>query len=134
GQCLVHRSEILQWQGDWAGALAEVMKARDHLAEKSQAAVGRACYQQGELHRLRGEFAQASEMYREAGRNGCEPQPGVSLLRLAEGKPDAAAAAIRGVVDPAGRLQGPGTRSSDPRLLGPYVEILVAIGDLDTAR
>ncbi len=134
GQCLVHRSEILQLQGDWPGALAEVMKARDHLADRSEAAVGRACYQHGELHRLRGEFAQANKMYREAGRNGCEPQPGVSLLRLAEGKIDAAAAAIRGVADSAGSQQGPGAGSSRPKLLGPYVEILIATGDLDSAR
>jgi DNA-binding CsgD family transcriptional regulator len=134
GQCLVHRSEVLQSKGDWPEALAEVMKARDHLADRSEAVVGRACYQQGELHRLRGEFAQANEMYREAGRNGCEPQPGLSLLRLAEGKPDAAAAAIRGVVDSPGSLQGAGAGSSRPKLLGPYIEILIATGDLDSAR
>jgi tetratricopeptide (TPR) repeat protein len=45
GQCLVHRSEILQLQGDWPEALAEVMKARDHLTDRSEAVVGRACYQ-----------------------------------------------------------------------------------------
>jgi ATP/maltotriose-dependent transcriptional regulator MalT len=134
GQCLVHRSEILQLQGDWPAALGEVMKARDHLAERSEAVVGRACYQQGELHRLRGEFAQADEMYREAGQYGCEPQPGMSLLRLAEGKLDAAAALIRGIADSAGRRQGPGAGSPRPKLLGPYVEILIATGDLDTAR
>jgi DNA-binding CsgD family transcriptional regulator len=134
GQCLVHRSEILQLDGDWHGALAEVMKARDHLAERSETVVGRACYQQGELHRLRGEFAQADEMYHEAGRYGCEPQPGMSLLRLAEGKLDAALAAIRGVADFAGSLQGPGAVSPHPKLLGPYVEILISTGDLGTAR
>ena len=127
GQCLVHRSEILQLRGDWPGALAEVVKARDHLADRSEAAVGRAFYQQGELHRLRGEFAQAGEMYREAGRNGCEPQPGLSLLRLAEGKLDAAVAAIRGVVDSA-------AGSSRPKLFAPYIEILIAAGDLGAAR
>jgi ATP/maltotriose-dependent transcriptional regulator MalT len=132
GRCLVHRSEILQLQGDWSEALREVMKARDHLAARSEAVVGRACYQQGELHRLRGEFAKANQMFLEAGRNGCEPQPGMSLLRLAEGKLDAAAAAIRGVA--VGGLQGKGAGSSRPELLGPLVEISIATGDLDTAR
>ncbi|MGH6897607.1 MAG: LuxR C-terminal-related transcriptional regulator [Geminicoccaceae bacterium] len=134
GRCLVHRSEILQLQGDWPGALAEVTKARAHLAKRSEAVVGRACYQQGELHRLRGEFGLANEMYHEAGRNGYEPQPGMSLLRLAEGKPDAAAASIRGFADSSGSLQGPGAESSRAKLLGPYVEILIASGDLVTAR
>jgi DNA-binding CsgD family transcriptional regulator len=134
GQCLVHRSEILQLQGDWPGALVEVMKARDHLAERSEAAVGRACYQQGELHRLRGEFAEADEMYREAGRYGCEPQPGMSLLRLAEGKSDDAAAAIRGVVGSAGGQQVTSAGLQRPKLLGPFVEISIAANDLETAR
>jgi ATP/maltotriose-dependent transcriptional regulator MalT len=134
GQCLVHRSEILQLRGDWTQALAEVVKAREHLAGRSEASVGRAFYQQGELHRLRGEFAQADEMFREAGRYGCEPQPGLSLLRLAEGKLDAAAAAIRSMVHSTASPEGLGTGSSRPRLLGPCAEILIATGDLGAAR
>ena len=130
GQCLVHRAEVLQLKGNWTEALVEVVKAREHLADRSEASVGRAFYQQGELHRLRGEFAQADEMYLEAGRNGCEPQPGLSLLRLAEGKLDAAAAAMRSMVDCTTGTKGP----SRPKLLAPYVEIMIAAGDLVAAR
>jgi len=134
GECLVHRSQILQARGDWSGALDEAAKARDHLAGRSEAAVGRACYQQGELHRLRGEFDAAEQMFRDAGRYGCEPQPGVALLRLAMGEVDAATAAIRIAVDAAVDVPGPAGGLSRPRLLGPLIEILLALGDAAGAR
>ena len=134
GECLVHRSQILQARGDWPGALGEAAKAREHLAGRTEAALGRACYQQGELHRLRGELEQAERMYREAGRQGCEPQPGMALLRLAKGEAGAAAAAIRLAVDSALDVPGPAGGLSRPRLLGPQVEILLAAGDVAGAR
>lgn len=134
GQCLVHRSEILQIQGDWAGALREAERACDWLTGRSGAAVGRAYYQRGELHRLRGEFEAADRMYRAAADNGCEPQPGVSLLRLSRNELDAAAAAIRGVADLSGNARDPGGARPRAKLLGAAVEILLAVGDLDTAR
>ena len=52
--------------------------------------LGRAYYQRGELHRLRGEFDKAEEAYRQASELGRKPQPGLALLRLAQGDVDAA--------------------------------------------
>jgi tetratricopeptide (TPR) repeat protein len=99
GQCLVHRAEIMQLHGAWVDAMDEARRARDRLADPpSQPAVGAAFYQLAELHRLRGEWAQAEEAYGQASQWGHSPQPGLALLRLGQGYADAAAATIRRVV------------------------------------
>jgi DNA-binding CsgD family transcriptional regulator len=134
GECLVHRSEVMQARGDWPGAIDEAERAREHLAARPDTVLGRACYQQGELHRLRGEFDAADQMFREAGRHGFEPQPGVSLLRLAMGEVDAAVAAIRRAVDAAVDVPSPAGGLSRPRMLAPLVEVLLAQGDVAGAR
>ena len=133
GQCLVHRSEILQLQGDWSGALDEARNACRHLAGRSEGVVGRAYYQCGELYRLLGNFDDADRMFREASQHGCEPQPGAALLMLATGKGNAAAS-IRSVVGRLTERQGPLAGLPRPRLLGPMVEILLAGGDTEDAR
>jgi ATP/maltotriose-dependent transcriptional regulator MalT len=129
GRCLVHRAQILQLQGDWSEALAETDRA-DRRFEKSmnQAAAARACYLRGEVHRLRGEFAEAEEAYRRASRLGSEPQPGLALMRLAQGNRDTAAASIRRVVgETTDRLR----RAA---LLPSFAEIMLAVGELEEAR
>ena len=124
GRCLVHRAEILQMHGAWADALREAQRA----GERPGRASGQALYRQGDVHRLRGEFGRAEDAYREASRHGTEPQPGLALLRLAQGNPEAAAATIR-------RATAEATDSLDRiRLLPAAVEILLAAGDRDGAR
>lgn len=134
GQCLVHRSELLQSRGDWGSALHEAKRACEWLGDRSESVVGRAYYQLGELHRLRGEFERAEHMYREAAQYGREPQPGFALLRLAQGEVDSAVAAISGAVGPVGVERHPSGGLARTSLLCPFVEILLAAGDLDTAR
>jgi len=129
GECRVYRAEILQWSGRWHAALEEASRACDHLERGSaSSATGFAFYLKGESHRLVGEFAAAEEAYRAASRAGREPQPGLALLRLAQGDPEAAAAASRRALaetnDPFGRT----------RLLPAHIEIMLAIGHVEEAR
>jgi ATP/maltotriose-dependent transcriptional regulator MalT len=128
GQCLVHRSQVLQAHGQWAEAVAEVERARQRLSQPAHPALGLALYQQGELHRLRGEVAEAERAYRAASRQGREPAPGVALLRLQEGKLDAAVAAIRRMVEESH------AQLTRPTMLAASVEIMLATGDVEAAR
>ena len=129
GQCLVRRAEILQLHGAWPEAIEAARQACSRLLQPSpQPASGAAFYRCGELHRLRGEFAEADEAYRQANRQGRKPQPGLALLRLAQGQIDTAATAMRVALDDA---HGTEARS---RLLPAYVEIMLAAGDVQAAR
>jgi DNA-binding CsgD family transcriptional regulator len=128
GQCCVHRAEILQLRGAWSDALEQARQACDWLTRPpGEPAAGAAFYQRGELHRLRGEHAEAEEAYRRAHRLGRSPQPGLALLRLAQGRTAAAAVAIRRASDEAR------SRVSRVRLLPAAVDIMLAAGDLQTA-
>ena len=127
GVCRVHRAEILQLHGDWQGAIEEAQRARERVEGISKRTAAAAFYQQAEVHRLRGEFAVAAQAYRSASDGGFDPQPGLALLRLAEGRVDAAAAAI-------GRALGATTdRLARARLLPACVEIMLAAGDVPGA-
>ena len=80
------------------------------------------------MHRLRGELDEAEASYLEAHRLGREPQPGMSLLRLAQGRGRCGALA-RSVV----RSPPPPNRSSGRGSLPAMVEIALAAGDVEGA-
>jgi DNA-binding CsgD family transcriptional regulator len=129
GTCHVHRAELMQITGDWDDALSEARRAGERLASPVEGeAIAPARYQEGEVHRLRGEFAAADAAYRDASRRGEEPQPGLALLRLAQGRAEIAVPAIRRALAVA---REPVDRA---RLLPAFVEIMVAAGDLDAAE
>lgn len=123
GQCLVHQSQLRQLAGDWPGAVATVANARDRLSDPPHPALGLACYQEGELCRLRGDVDAAADAYRRASRAGYEPMPGLALLELQRGDVGSAAVSIRRALGEAGQ---PFQR---PALLAAAVEIQVAAGD-----
>jgi tetratricopeptide (TPR) repeat protein len=111
-----------EWTEEARRAAARFLEPGGHPA------AGAAAYQEAELHRLRGELAEAEEAYRRASRWGREPQPGLALLRLAQGEDAAAQAAIRRALDEASGLP------DRARLLPAFVEIALAGGDLPAAR
>ena len=129
GRCRAHRAELMQLHGAWPDALDEARHARERSERAmNPSAVGQALYQQGELLRLRGELAAAERAYREANRYGREPQPGLALLRLAQGDAPVAAAAIdRALVE----TREPLRRA---RLLPAAIEIGLAAGDVASSR
>lgn len=129
GNCLVHRCEIFQLRGAWPDALNAAREACEWLSGPTTwDSLGSAHYQLGEILRLRGDFAEAEEAYRKASQVGREPEPGLSLLRLAQGRVDVAAAAIRRVLDEA---TGPPSRA---RVLPAHVEIMLAAHDVPSAQ
>ena len=129
GLCLVHRAEMMQLGGAWKDALAQARRAAERFTQGvfNEIACGKAHYRQGEIHRLRGELDAAEDAYRKASRCGFEPQPGLGLLRLAQGKAGVAAAAIRRAV---GETTLPLKRAG---LLPAYVEVMLAAGELERA-
>jgi DNA-binding NarL/FixJ family response regulator len=128
GQCLVHRAELLRLGGAWAEAVEAARRAAERLAEADdEPAIGGACYQQAEAHRALGELEAAEDAYRRAGSHGYELQPGLALLRLAQGRTGAAEAAMRRA------LTETGYPLARARLLPAAVEVLLAAGDTGAA-
>jgi ATP/maltotriose-dependent transcriptional regulator MalT len=129
GNCLVFRAVLMRFHGAWGEATNEAERAREWLSRPPpEPAVGEAIYELAELDRLRGAFQAAEAGYREAGTWGRLPEPGLALLRLAQGDIGAASAAIR-------RAMAEATDDLvRARLLEPVAEIAQAAGDVAGAR
>jgi tetratricopeptide (TPR) repeat protein len=129
GQCLLRRSEVLQLRGDWDGALEEIRRALTRLQDPpNQVGLGNAYYQLGELHRLRGSVGEAEEAYRLASQHGRRVQPGLALLRLAQGDAGAALGSLMRALE-----ESP-ERRYRPMLLAACVEAGIGAGELGAAR
>jgi DNA-binding CsgD family transcriptional regulator/tetratricopeptide (TPR) repeat protein len=129
GRCLVYRAELMVLHGAWHDADEEARRAREMLAGPPvNPEIGEALYQLAELERLRGSYRRADAAYRRAAEHGRRPEPGLALMRVAQGRTDVALATIRRALDETTEV------IARPRLLGPAVEIMLAAGDVDGAR
>ena len=128
GACRIHRAEMLRLRGEWPEAEAQAVAACEELHDFDRHITSGGFYEIGEIRRRRGDFAGAEEAFGTANELGRDPQPGLALLRLAQGKVDAAVAGVKRKLeelhDPLARL----------RVLPAQVEIAIAARDLKTAR
>jgi class 3 adenylate cyclase len=130
GDCRMHRAEITRLRGDWAGAESELRLAMGALERWSPGHVGQAWYELGEIALRRGDLAAAADAFERAAGCGKDPQPGLAMLRLAEGEEAVALALLRVAAENAG--------DADPlavgQLLPAIVDAQLACGDVRGAQ
>lgn len=130
GVCRIHRAEVVALGGAWDRAEQELRRAADELVGyPATPPLADGLYALGEIRRLRGDLAGAETAFREAHGLGRTPQPGLALIRFAEGKVKAAATAINAAV-----REPTWDQWAKARLLPAQVEIAIAAGDVGLAR
>ncbi|HET9847105.1 MAG TPA: adenylate/guanylate cyclase domain-containing protein [Candidatus Dormibacteraeota bacterium] len=128
GMCRVHRADVIRLRGAWHEAELEARSAIDELREFQVAYAAEAQYLIAETKLWMGDLTEARDAFQQAHELGRDPNPGLALLQLAEGKTDAAVAAIRRGLD---KERRPLARA---RLLAAQVSIAQAAGDSKTVE
>lgn len=138
GRCRVHRAEIMRLRGPCDAAEQEALLACEELRPWMRREYGWPLTELGNVRLRKGDFTGAEEAFLAAHQNAWLPQPGLALLRLAQGRVDEALAMINNSLDhpfdipskerpPSGGLQRAPLRDAQ-------VVIALAAGDGDTAR
>jgi len=129
GMCRVQRAEIIRLRGAWPEAEQQARLAASELRDFYLDYASEGLYQLGEIRLRTGDLEGAADYFGQASDSGHAAQPGLALLRLAEGHPEVGAAMLREALED---LEG--NRLARARLLPAQVELAIATGDADTAR
>lgn len=127
GLCRVKQVEVLCLRGELEGAEAEAHLACEEVVAFEPSLAGEAYYVTGEVLRRQGDLPGAETAFVKAREHGHDPQPGLALVRLAEGNLDAASAALR-----AAEVERPPFQRAS--LHAAQIEVALAAGHLDEAR
>ena len=129
GQCAVHRGQLMRVEGAFDEAIEEFALARRRYEQAGEVyAAGLAIYERGEVLRAKGQHEQAEAAFTEASATGFEPQPGLALLWVEQGRGDAAVAALTRCLAEARDVV------HRAHLLPAVVEARLAAGDIEGAR
>ena len=138
GRCRVHRAEILRLRGSCNDAESQVLVACEELRPYLRRELGWPLNELGRIRLHQGNIAGAEEALLAAHRAGWDPQPGLALVRLAQGEAGTAAASIRDALERPLRVPSkerpPNTDLQRAPLLEAQVEIEIAVGDIGRAR
>jgi DNA-binding CsgD family transcriptional regulator len=128
GMCRVNRAEVARLRGAWSEAEAEATRASEELMDFDPMGAAQAIYETGEIRRRIGNLAGAEECFARAREIGFDPQPGLALLRFAQGNTDAALKTLQLAVSTVRE-----SRLQRARLLAALVDVAIAVPDLETA-
>lgn len=138
GRCRVHRAEILRLRGSCREAQSQALMACEELRPYLRRELGWPLNELGRIRLHQGDIAGAEQALLAAHGAGWDPQPGLALVRLAQGDVAAAAASIRDALEHPVRVPSkerpPNTDLQRAPLLEAQVEIAIAAGDIDRAR
>ena len=138
GRCRVHRAEILRLRGSCNEAESQALVACEELRPYLRRELGWPLNELGRIRLHKRDLAGAEEALLAAHRAGWDPQPGLALVRLAQGDVATAAASIRDALERPMRVPSkerpPNTDLQRAPLLEAQVEIAISADDIGRAR